>query len=126
MSGVSAPVVIAYLAIAAGATGWHMASEHYVHLVWLRVIEPDTKVPDVSHRSWWHAMPHWKRLGAHAAMAGAAILAGLAWELSPYVAAAVIIGSGVTGTILVLMRRAGGAGTHSHEHETSTTEGSGF
>lgn len=36
MSGVSPYVVIAYLVIAVGATGWHMISEHYVHLVWMR------------------------------------------------------------------------------------------
>lgn len=121
MNGVSPYVVIAYLVIAAGALGWHMVSEHYVHLVWLRVIDPETKVPDVSRGSWWHAMPHWKRLGAHAVMAGAAILGGLAWELSPYLIAAVA-GLAVTGIVLRIMHRAGQPGVHSRE--TRETEGS--
>jgi len=123
MSGVSPYVVSAYLVLAAGAMGWHMVSEHYVHLVWLRVIDPETKVPDVSHGSWWHAMPHWKRLGAHAVMAGTAIVAGLAWQLSPYaIAALAVLGAAVL--VLVFMRRAGRDGLHSHAQEAGTAEGS--
>lgn len=124
MSGVSPYVVIAYLVIAAGAMAWHMVSEHYVHLVWLRAADPETKVPDVSPDSWWHAMAHWKRLGAHAVMAGTAIVAGLAWQLSPYAIAALAVLAAVI-LVLVLVRRADHPGLREHVHETSSTEGSG-
>lgn len=124
MSGVSPYVVISYLVIAAGAMGWHMVSEHYVHLVWLRAADPETKVPDVSQDSWWHAMAHWKRLGAHAVMAGTAIVAGLAWQLSPYAIAAFTV-LGVITLVLVLVRRADHPGLREHVHsrEAGTTEG---
>ena len=121
MSGVSPYVVIAYLVIAAGAMAWHMVSEHYVHLVWLRAADPETKVPDVSQDSWWHAMAHWKRLGAHAVMAGTAIVAGLAWQLSPYAIAAMAV-LGVIALVLVRVRRSEYPGQR--VQEIQETEGS--
>ena len=121
MSGVSPYVVIAYLVIAAGAMAWHMVSEHHVHLVWLRAVDPDTEVPEVSQDSWWHAMAHWKRLGAHAVMAGTAIVVGLAWQLSPY---AIAVFAVLAAVILVLVRVRQTEYPGQRTQETQETEGS--
>lgn len=124
MSGVSAPVVWAIVIVLMGGWLYHALADHHGHLVLLKLVRPAVVVPETRHDSKWHAMSHPRRLLVNALLVGAAILAGLAWELSPYVAAAVITGWAVTTAILVSMRRAGRDGLHPHSHGTGTTEGS--
>lgn len=107
MNGVSAPVVWVVVLFLAGAWLWHTLADHHGHLVLLRVIRPSTVVPETRHDSRWHAASHPRRLMANLLLTGAAILTGLAWELSPYAAAAMVIGSGIVLAILSYMRRAG-------------------
>jgi hypothetical protein len=115
MSGVSAPVVWAVIIVLMGGWLYHALVDHHGHLVLLRIVRPSTAVPETRHDSKWHAMSHPRRLLVNVMLTGAAILTGLAWELSPYVAAAVVIAWAVTAAVLVFVRRAGQPGAHSHE-----------
>lgn len=118
----SAPVVWAVIIVLLGAWLYHTLADHHGHLVLLKVIRPKTVVPETRHDSKWHAMSHPRRLLVNVMLTGAAVLTGLAWELSPYVAAVIVIGSGVVAVIFWWMRRAGLPGTHPHENRE--TEGS--
>ena len=121
MSGVAAPVVWAVVIVLLGAWLYHVIADHHGHLVLLKVIRPSVTVPETRHDSKWHAMSHPRRLLVNALLVAAAILIGLAWMLSPYVAAAMVTGTGVTIAILGWM--------HSHpqpgiRHRHRETEGS--
>lgn len=109
MSGVSAPVVWAIVITMLAAWLWHTLVDHHGHLVLLKVVRPSTVVPPARPGSKWHAASHPRRLMANLALAGAAVLVGLAWELSPYAALVIVAGSGVTFAIVTWMRRAGQA-----------------
>lgn len=117
MSGVSAPVVWAIVITLLGAWLYHVLADHHGYLVALRVIRPSTVVPPARSRSLWHRLNHPRRLLVNAVLTGAAILAGLAWELSPYAAGVIVIGSAVAFAVFTWMRRAGQPETHSHETE---------
>ena len=121
MSGVSAPVVWAVGIFLLGGWLYHTLADHHGHLVLLKVVRPSTAVPEIRHDSKWHVMSHPRRLAVNAMITGAAVLVGLAWELSPYAAAIVVTGSGVTLAILTWMRRHPQPGSRSHE--TRETEG---
>lgn len=122
MSGVSAPVVWAIVIVLAGAWLYHTLVDHHGHLALLKVVRPSTVVPETRHDSKWHAMGHPRQLAVNILLTGAAILLGLAWELSPYVAAVVVImWVAVTG-ILAWMRRVNQPGLRSRG--TRETEGS--
>lgn len=122
MSGVSAPVVWAIVLFMLGAWLWHTIADHHGHLVLLKVVRPKTVVPSTRHSSKWHMASHPRRLMANLALIAAAILAGMAWEWSPYVALVIVAGSAVTFVILAWMRRAGSDDLHTHQ--TRETEGS--
>ena len=93
MSGVAAPVVWAVVIVLAGAWLCHIVVDHHSHLVLLKVFRPFTVVPETRHDSRWHSASHPRRMLVNILLTGAAVLIGLAWMLSPYVAAAVVIGS---------------------------------
>lgn len=122
MSGVSAPVVWAVVIALLGAWLYHTLADHHGHLVLLRVVRPSTVVPPARHDSAWHRAGHPRQLAVNALLTGAAILVGLGWELSPYVAAVVVTGFAVTAAVLTWMRRAGQPGLH--DRGTRETEGS--
>lgn len=105
MTGVSLPVVWAIILTLAGAWLWHVIVDHHGHLVLLRIVRPSTVVPETRHSSKWHRAGHLRRLVVNAILVGAAILVGLAYELSPYAALALVAGSAVTFAIFAWMRR---------------------
>lgn len=125
MSGVSAPVVWSVVIVLLGGWLYHALADHHGHLVLLKLVRPAVVVPATRHDSKWHAMNHPRRLLVNAMLTGAAVLIGLAWELSPYVAAVVVAAWAVTAVILVAMRRPARGGLHPHSRGTGTTEGSG-
>lgn len=117
MSGVAAPVVWAVVITLAGAWLYHTVADHHGHLLLLKVFRPSTAVPETRHDSRWHSASHPRRLLVDVMLIGAAILTGLAWMLSPYVAAAVVIGAGLTAAAFGLFRRY----SRPHVHEGSET-----
>ena len=104
MSGVSPYVVIAVAVVMTAAWLYHAVTEHHYHLVLLHVIRSSTVVPPATHDTRWHAMSHPRRLLVDALLIGAAILAGLAWELSPYMVAVLAVIAGIIFTGWTIIR----------------------
>lgn len=103
-SGARAPVVLAVAVVLAGSWLYHAVADHHGHLRLLRAFRPATAVPGTRHDSAWHALSRPRRLLVNGMLVSAAVLAGLAWELSPPVTAACLVLATAAGVTRLAVR----------------------
>jgi len=96
-------VIIAVLAAWAMAWMYHVITEHHA-LIRIRHVFREQDLPQADRHSLWHRTGHGRRLAAEGALTAAGVLAGLAWELSPWVVLVLSVTAGIAAVIVVIMR----------------------
>jgi hypothetical protein len=97
MTSLALPVMVSGLILASVAWIWHAVTEHHVHLILARKVNPDICVPQTRHDARWHGMNHRRRMGVNATLIGAAFLLAVSWQAERTATAVTVLVIAVAG-----------------------------
>jgi hypothetical protein len=100
MTSILIPAAVILAVLGAGAVGYHLVAAHKIHRVIAHRFRPAITVPQTGHDARWHALGFRRRAAVDAAMIGAALCLGVAWQLdrtamaagAVFCAAAIVVG----------------------------------